>query len=116
MTRQGTVSRLGIDLGTLGAERLPAPWVPDCPGARLRLTRADYDAYTAGGELFETPRKEVPYDAYGDARVRCGQPVGQIPKTSSGAALYYGLCHSCSGLELRNRQDLSERAKAQGDR
>jgi hypothetical protein len=110
------MARLGIDLGVLEARRLPDPRVPDCPGAMLRLTRHDYDSYVQGGELFETARKDIPFDAYGSARVRCSQFVAEIPRTSGGHKLFYGLCHSCSGLELRNRQDLSERAKARGDR
>lgn len=116
MTREGTIGRLGVDIGALDTERLPDPLVPECPGAKLRLTRHDFDTYVQGGEYFETERKDIPFDGYGDARVRCEQPVAQLPKTMSMSPQYYGLCTSCSGLEVRNRQELRDRAKARGER
>lgn len=115
MTRE--LSRLGVDLGTLDAKQLPNPSAPDCPGARIRVTKYDYDTMVAGGERFvQDARTKIPHDGYGDARVRCDQPVEQLAKTASRDVQYYGLCHSCSAVELRNREDLRERAKTKGDR
>lgn len=115
MTRE--LSRLGVDLGTLDAAKLPDPTVPDCPGARVRVTRYDFDALVSGGERFvPDTRTKIPFDGYGDARVRCDQPVERLPKTASRNVQYYGLCHSCSALEQRNREDLAERARVKGER
>lgn len=111
MTREGTLNRIGVDLGTLDAQKLPDPKVPDCPGAMLRLTRHDFDALAGGGEYFLTKRADIPVDGYGSVRVRCDQQVAQLPKTASRTVLYYGLCHSCSGLEAQNREDLCERQR-----
>jgi hypothetical protein len=107
---------LGIDLAKLGAEAPALATPPDCPGARLRVTRHDYDQLVEGQERFMTKRQDVPYDGYGDARIWCTGTVAQIPKTVTGGALYYGLCLSCSGLEADNRAMLRERARIKGDR
>lgn len=115
MTRAGSFGRLGVDLGNIG-EQPVAERIPECPGARLRVTRHDFDALVQGGELFETARQDVKSDGYSDARVRCSQPVGQMPMTASRSVLFYGLCHSCSALEAQNRFDLRERARIKGDR
>lgn len=109
MTRQGTMARLGIDLGVIDATKPPDPRTPDCPGALVRVTRFDFDEYVKGGEIFQTPRSEVPVDGYGSARIRCDRLVTELPKTSAGHRQFYGLCTSCSALEVRNRSDLRER-------
>lgn len=108
---------IGIDLAKLIAgEALPPDLVPDCPGARLRVLRSDYDKLTQGGERIRTPRQDIPAEAYGDARIACGNPVAELANTASGARQFYGLCHSCSGLEADNRATLRERAALKGDR
>lgn len=109
------MKRIGVDLAGLDAPPIQAA-APDCPGARLRITRAEYDALAAGGERFGSKRQDIPYDALGDARILCGDACPQIPKTTSNAVQYYGLCHSCSGLEADNRQTLRSRAQTRGDR
>lgn len=107
---------LGIDLRRLSADAPSAPTTPDCPGARLRLTRSDYDRLSDGGERFASKRQDIPVDGYGDARVLCTNHVARIPSTASGATQHYGLCHSCSGLEADNRMTLRERARVKGER
>jgi hypothetical protein len=108
---------VGIDLAKLIAgEKLPDDFEPDCPGARLRVTRQDYDDLVRGGEHFQTARQDMPFDGYGDARVRCSMQVAPMVNTASKSRLHYGLCHSCSGLEADNRANLRERAKVRGDR
>lgn len=109
MTRE--LTRIGIDLGVLDAKKVVAPMVPNCPGARVRITRYDFDTFVQGGERFVSARQDIPHDGYGDGRIRCDQPVGKLPKTASNDVLYYGLCFSCAALEVRNRDDLRERAR-----
>lgn len=110
------MKRLGFDLSQLGVEPLNTkPRAPDCPGARLRISREEYDTISRGGERFQTRREDIPFNALGDARILCSQPVAQLPKTSSGNMQFYGLCHSCSGLEVDNRENLRARAKAKGN-
>lgn len=113
------MKHIGIDLGSLENEPAPltkGPVVPSCPGARLRVTRADYDDLSRRGERFASKRDEIPYDGMGDARVLCTDFVAEIPKTCTGNTLFYGLCHSCSGIEADNRRILRERTKTKGDR
>jgi hypothetical protein len=90
-----------------------APIAPPCPGASLRLDRDQYRAMRQGGETFRPtgPGEDpIPVDALGNVRVSCSQPVAQLPKTASGNVQYYGLCHSCSGLEVENRRWLRSRS------
>jgi hypothetical protein len=110
------VKSLGMDLGKLAADAPALSGAPDCPGARLRVTRSDYETLRQGGEWFVTKHQEIPVDGYGDARVACRNQVATLPKTAAGHEQYYGLCHSCSGLEADNRQTLRERAKVRGER
>jgi hypothetical protein len=105
------MKRLGIDLGTLDAPPALPTTAPNCPGGLVRVTRHDFDEYVRGGERFITPRQDIPFDAYGSARIWCQNQVAEIPKTSAGAKTYYGLCTSCSGAELKNRTELRARAK-----
>ncbi len=107
------MKRLGIDIGAIGGEPPKLGTADNCPGALLRITRYDYDQYTARGERFQTPRQDIPFNAYGSVRVRCTGHVAQIPKTASGAVQHYGLCHSCAGLEFTNRDDLAKRQKVE---
>lgn len=89
---------------------------PQCPGARLRVTKQDFDDLVRGHEVFVTQRSELPSNGYGDARVRCTQLVLVIPSTAAKHRQYYGLCSSCSGLELDNRETLRQRHEARGAR
>ncbi len=100
---------LGIDLGVIGSP-IATIGPPSCPGASLRLNRDEMYEYEKGGEKFVTPRNELPFDARGDARVRCSGLVEQVMKPTHGTQ-YYGLCSSCSGLETRHRAALRELAK-----
>lgn len=109
---------LGIDFAKLlehANNPNPPEIVPTCPGAKLRILRSDYDNLAQRGEVFATSRNDIPFDGLGDARIRCDQEVAKLPKTAAGHAQYYGLCHSCSGLEADNRRILRERAKAKGN-
>lgn len=113
------MKNLGVDIAKLiemANDPLHDAVVPSCPGARLRLTRGDYDNLSSRGERFASRRDDIPFDAMGDARVFCDREVGTLPRTASGNTQYYGLCHSCSGLEADNRRILRERAKLKGDR
>jgi hypothetical protein len=107
---------LGVDLGVVEASRLEADPTPDCPGAKLRISRAEYDALAQAGERFTSARQDIPYDGLGDARVACTAKVARLVKTASNAVQYYGLCHSCSGLEADNRHSLRSRAQSRGER
>lgn len=104
------MKRIGIDLERLmTGEPYPHDHVPDCPGAAVRITRKDYDNMVDGGEYFVTERKDLPADGYGTARVSCRMPVAPLVNTQTRQRLYYGLCHSCSVLEARNREVLRAR-------
>lgn len=106
---------LGIDLGTLADDAPRVTHRSACPGAKLRVSRADFDQLRQGGELFETARQDIPFDGLGDARVRCGNEVAS-KLGCAGYIVEYGLCASCSSLEVDNRQMLKLRAGAKGDR
>jgi hypothetical protein len=107
------VKRIGIDLDGLGAGAgLPPPGPPPCPGASLRVDRAMLAEHRREGEFFVPGNDQVPYGELGTVRVSCRNDVDKLPKTSSGNAQYYGLCHSCSGLEVSNRQWLAKRVAA----
>jgi hypothetical protein len=105
------MKRLGIDLGTLTDQPVPLTDAPDCPGAALRVSRDMVAELERGGERFLPAKEPVPFNAMGNARVRCSNRVAQLPKTASGAVQFYGLCHSCSALEADNRAALRERAR-----
>ena len=103
--------RIGIDLGVLEPGK-PLPYrVPDCPGALLRVNRDEFDEYAKGGEQFVTPRRDIPFDARGDARVMCRNEVMRAPNPR-GVMVEYGLCRSCSELEKRHRDVLRALARA----
>ena len=105
------MKRLGVDLGAMDAKYMAPTSAPDCGGGLLRVTRYDYDQWTENGERFETKRHELPATGYGSARIRCGNQVGELPKTASGFVQFYGLCHSCSAAEAKNRAELADRAR-----
>ena len=105
--------QLGAQDGSVPAQQSA---IPDCPGARLRISRAEFDALVTGGERFTSNRQDIPYDGLGDARVACSAKVEQIPKSTSNDVLFYGLCHSCSGLEADNRHSLRLRVQARSER
>lgn len=108
---------IGIDLAALiKGQPLPADFVPPCPGARLRILRADYDDMVQGGDRFVSRREDIPYNAYGDARVYCVADVAELPTTAAKTRQFYGLCHSCSGLEADNRSKLRAREALKGGR
>lgn len=86
------MNRIGIPDGN------PVPRPRYCPGALLRVTRADFDVFTRAGVKWETsPRGEV--EAF-DARTLCDRDV--LP----GA----GRCRACGDLERENRAELARRA------
>lgn len=102
---------LGIDLARLSSgEPPPVDYVPECPGASLRVTRSDLSSLQAGGERFQPMAKTIPYDGYGVARVACTNPVERLEKTTAGRAQFCGLCRDCSQLEADNHAVLRKRA------
>lgn len=108
------MKRIGIDLGVLqGGDELRTPFVhPDCPGARVYVTREMLKAYVSGGEEFIADETHVPPVGYGVARVRCGRPVAS-KVGCAGHVVYYGLCPSCAGVEQDNRAVLRKRGEPQ---
>ena len=65
---------MGVDLSALDGKPLGQRPTPGCPGARMRVTRKDFDALVEAGERFQNEtiaRKFIPTDGYGDARVYC---------------------------------------------
>lgn len=108
---------LGIDLAKLRGgghtDGTEAPFIhPTCPGARVYVTREDLAVMVRGGEQFETEGTSVPPKGYGYARVQCGRPV-ESWKGCAGHVVYAGLCHSCTGVERDNRDQLAERQAPQ---
>jgi hypothetical protein len=106
---------VGVDLRALDGKPLGQRPTPVCPGARMRVTRKDYDAMRQAGERFrheDQTRKNIPVDGYGDARVYCTNLVEIGEKGCTGEPIEYGLCASCSRTEQDNRLTLREREKA----
>lgn len=104
---------LGIDLARIGSgEPPPAYYVPECPGASLRVTRSDLAHLQAGGERFQPMAATIPYDGYGMARVACTNPVERLERTTSGRSEFCGLCRDCSQLEADNHTALRARQTA----
>lgn len=102
---------LGIDLAGIASDAPPSlDGTPACPGASLRLDRAMLAELRRGGEHFKPGGEEIPYSGLGTIRVACVNPVAELPQTAAGYKQFYGLCHSCSGLEASNRQWLRVRA------
>lgn len=89
-----------------------------CPGASLRVTRADYLALRRGGEVFSSADSDVKHDGVSDARIFCNRDVeimkskqGVTPEGGAVYALYHAaLCSSCAELERTNRAVLAEKA------
>lgn len=101
------MKRLGVDLAAVEAPKLQQR-VSDCPGAKLRISREDYSQLERGGERFVSPRNAIPVDGLGDARVFCEREV--MTKLGCAKSLVeFGLCASCSALEVDNRASLRER-------
>lgn len=100
---------IGIDLGELGKGRpVMRPSHGQCPGALLMISRYDYDRMVDGGEVFATPRREMPAEGRHDARVHCNGQVMRQASSLGGGEVVYGLCASCSGLEANLRQTRRE--------
>ncbi len=99
----------GIDLSALKGVPLGERPTPECPGARLRLTRHDARELVKAGEVFRSDGTNLPPDGYGDARVRCDAFVEVGPAGVSGVPVEYGLCASCNRAEEYNRAMLRER-------
>ena len=99
----------GIDLSALNGAPLGSRPTPECPGARLRITREDAKEMVRAWETFRTDGTKLPAEGYGDARVWCSGLVEIGPKGVSGEPVMYGLCASCQRAEEFNRQMLRER-------
>ena len=102
----------GIDLRVLDGARIETT-TPQCPGAKLRVTRKDLATMKEGGERFWDNKKAdpIPVDGYGDARVFCTNQVQVGDRGCDGTPVVYGICSSCHGLEEDNRATLRERQK-----
>lgn len=104
----------GIDLSALNGAPLGSRPTPQCPGARLRLTRHDARELSKAGEHFRSDGTNLPAEGYGDARVRCDGFVEIGPNGVSGEPVVYGLCASCQRAEEYNRAMLRERQGQNG--
>lgn len=100
---------IGIDLGQMGRGGAARPSHETCPGALLPISRYDYDQLVAAGEVFATPRREMPAEGKAAARIRCSNQVMRKASSIGGGDVVYGLCSSCSGLEADLRRQLRER-------
>lgn len=99
----------GLDLTALNGAPLGSRPTPECPGARLRITREDARELIRAGEVFRSEGTKIPVDGYGDARVRCDGLVEIGPAGVTGIPVEYGLCTSCQRAEEYNRRMLRER-------
>lgn len=104
----------GIDLSALNGAPLGQRPTPECPGARIRITRNDAREMAKNGEEFRSEGTNLPREGYGDARLRCTNFVEVGPKGVSGEPIQYGLCSSCSRAEEDNRLMLRERQGQNG--
>lgn len=106
----------GIDLSALNGAPLGQRPTPECPGARLRITRVDFNAMVEAGECFRDEAKlkrEMPREGYADARTYCTNFVEVGPKGCAGEPVVYGLCATCQRAEDYNRTMLRERQLSQ---
>ncbi len=105
-------TRIGFDLEAIAKGGSDRPSQNDCPGAILVITRDEYDQAVRAGEMFVTPRRDMPDDGRGDARVFCKGTV--LRKQGVGGMVYYGLCASCSEAERLMRDKARKRVETNG--
>jgi len=103
---------LGFDLAKIAKGGASRPSHGDCPGGQLVITRDEYDAMVSAGEHFVTPRRDMPDDGRGDARLFCRGTV--LRKEGVGGMVFYGLCGSCSEAERRMREKARHRVETNG--
>ena len=104
--------KIGFDLEKIAMGGAMRPSHETCPGALLVITRDEYDASVAAGEMFVTPRRDMPAEGMADARVFCKGSV--LRKEGVGGMVYYGLCASCSEAERRMRERARKRVETNG--
>ena len=106
--------RVGVDLEAIARGTPYDPEIAaDCPGASLRVTRADLAEMTRDGERF-LDGPPLPADGYGEARVYCRRSVQRLQNPVSKRPTYAGLCESCGALAARNRASLRSRVQRGG--
>lgn len=103
---------LGFDLEAIAKGGAMRPSNETCPGAMLVVTREDYDAMVQGGEVFVTPRRDVPDEGRGDARLHCKGSV--LREEKLGRMYFHGLCASCTEAEKRMRERARKRVETNG--
>lgn len=90
-----------------------------CPGAALRVTRADYFTMKREGEVWSTGEKDIRHDGYSDARTLCSSDIAEIrvptyqrrpehptDKEQIVEIYHAGTCASCCRQEEANRREL----------
>lgn len=103
---------LGFDMDKIAKGGALRPSHETCPGASLVLTRDEYDASVAAGEVFVTPRRDMPDEGRADARLHCKGTV--LRQEKLGRMYHYALCASCSEAERRMRERARKRVEING--
>jgi hypothetical protein len=113
-------ARMGIGIPTGSTTK---PRARHCPGANLRVTRADYLAMRQEGQVFTTDPQDIRAEGLSDARTLCHDDVaviriaaGKEDGREDGRTIFAtydsALCASCATMERNNRSDLATRAAA----